>query len=235
MSVETSPSRLSVSSPLDVTLRSVNVALPTVIGTHRGKPVLSGIKKRPVETPTLHLDTLNLAGDRQADLRVHGGPEKAVYAYPSEYLPLWTAELDHDPPFAPGSFGENLTVAGWFEDQVRIGDVWSWGDALLQVCQPRFPCYKLALATDRPQIAKPFVAKGRTGWYFRVLRPGQVPTSGPITILERDPAATVLDAHRALVLAPTRENIDRVLSAPALAANWRAELTVLRDRLTGNI
>jgi len=218
-------------APPLVQLVSVNVGLPAVIGTHRGHPVMSGIKKRPVATPTLYLDTLNLAGDRQADLRVHGGPEKAVYAYPSEYFPLWTAELEHDPPYGPGSFGDNLTVAGWFEDRVRIGDVWAWGDALIQVCQPRYPCYKLALATERPRIAKSFIAKGRTGWYFRVLRPGEVPVAGPITIVERDPAAvTVLDAHRALVIDPTREHIERVLAVPALAASWRAALT---KRLSG--
>jgi MOSC domain-containing protein YiiM len=217
--------------PPHVELVSVNVGLPAVIGTNRGQSVMSGIKKRPVETARLYLGTLNLAGDRQADLRVHGGPEKAVYAYPSEYFPLWTAELDHDPPYGPGSFGDNLTVAGWFEDRVRIGDVWAWGDALLQVAQPRYPCYKLALATERPRIAKSFIAKGRTGWYFRVLRPGEVPVVGPITIVERDPAAvTVLDAHRALATDPTREPIERVLAVPALAASWRGALT---RRLTG--
>jgi MOSC domain-containing protein YiiM len=217
---------LDLLAPPTVGLVSVNVGLPSVIGTQRGQPVMSGIKKRPVSTPTLYLDTLNLIGDRQADLRVHGGPEKAVYAYPSEHFPLWTAELDHDPPFGPGSFGENLTVSGWFENEVRIGDVWSWGDALLQAAQPRYPCYKLALATDRPAIAKPFIALGRTGWYFRVLRPGNVPTAGPIDVVERHPAGvTIMDAHRTLVGDPTREQIERVLAVEALAASWRGALT----------
>jgi MOSC domain-containing protein YiiM len=209
-----------------VTLISVNVALPTIIGIRRGKPVLSGIKKRPVEHETLYLDTLNLAGDRQADLTVHGGLEKAVYAYPSEHLPLWTEELDHDPPYGPGSFGENLTVAGWLENEVRIGDVWSWGDALIQICQPRYPCYKLALATERPQVAKPLIAKGRTGWYLRVLRPGDVPAAGPIAVVQRDAAGvTVRDAHRALVGTTVPEAIERVLAVAALAESWRGALT----------
>jgi MOSC domain-containing protein YiiM len=219
-------------APRKVALVAVNVGLPAVIGTHRGQPVMSGIKKRPVSTTALSLDTLNLAGDRQADLRVHGGPEKAVYAYPAEYFPLWTAELNHDPAFGPGSFGENLTVAGWFEDEVRIGDVWSWGDALLQVAEPRYPCYKLALATDRPAIAKPFIAHGRTGWYFRVLRPGEVPTAGPIEVVARDPAGvTVTDAHRALVGDSTRVRIEGVLAVDALAASWRGALQEKIDRI----
>jgi MOSC domain-containing protein YiiM len=219
------PSRLPASPPL-VTLVSVNVGLPSVIGAYRGRPVMSGIKKRPVVAETIYLDTLNLAGDRQADLRAHGGPDKAVYAYPSEYFPLWTAELEHEPPFGPGSFGENLTVAGWLEDEVRIGDVWSWGDALLQVAQPRYPCYKLALATDRPAITQPFIALGRTGWYLRVLRPGSIPVAGPIEVVERDPAGvTVMDAHRALVGDQSRARIERVLAVDALAASWRAALT----------
>lgn len=222
---------LELLAPATVGLVSVNVGLPSVIGTHRGHPVVSGIKKRPVAKEILYLDTVNLAGDRQADLRVHGGPEKAVYAYPSEHFPLWTAELDHDPPFGPGSFGENLTVAGWLEDEVGIGGIWAWGDALLQIAQPRYPCYKLALATARPQIAKPLIAHGRTGWYFRVLRPGEVPTAGPVAVVERDPAGvTVLDAHRALTGEATRDRIARVLAVAALAASWRAALA---ERLDG--
>ncbi|MEA2532167.1 MAG: hypothetical protein QOG89_3811 [Thermomicrobiales bacterium] len=218
-------------SPPSVELISVNVGLPAVIGMHRGKPVMSGIKKQPVGVTTLYLDTLNLAGDRQADLRVHGGTEKAVYAYPSEHLARWSVDLERDPPFGPGSFGENLTVAGWSEDDVRIGDVWAWGDALIQVAQPRYPCYKLALATGRPSIAKSFIAHGRTGWYFRVLRPGDVPVAGPIEVVERDPAGvTIMDAHRALVGDASREAIERVLAVTALAASWRG---ALEKRLDG--
>ena len=111
-----------------VELIAVNVAQPEIIGTRRGKPV----QERDQETAmvlrqdTLNLTTTNLDGDRQADLRVHGGPDKAVYAYPSEHLPLWNAELQPDKPFGPGTFGENLTTAGWLETDVRIGDVWAW-------------------------------------------------------------------------------------------------------------
>ena len=124
------------------------------------------------------------------------GRDKAVYAYPVEHLPLWNDELGTD--FGPGTFGENLTTAGWLEDDVRIGDVWAWGEARLQVSQPRSPCYKLATVTGRPDLLKRFVRTGRTGWYLRVLQPATVPVAGPIQVIERDPAGiSVLLAHRA--------------------------------------
>jgi MOSC domain-containing protein YiiM len=208
-----------------VPLLSVNVGMPEVIGKHRGHPVVSGIKKRPVAVEDLALDWVNLAGDGQADLRVHGGPDKAVYAYPSEHLPLWSSELNCNPPFSAGAFGENLTVADWFEDDVLIGDRWAWGEAVLQVVQPRYPCYKLGIAVGTQRIAKPLVATGRTGWYLRVLQPGTVPVAGPITVIERDPrGVTVLDAHRALVGDVETEDIKRVLAVDALAASWRESL-----------
>jgi MOSC domain-containing protein YiiM len=182
-----------------VGLVSVNVAEPSVIGTRHGRSVLSAIAKHPVATATLRLAPLNLEGDRQADLRVHGGPAKAVYAYPAEHLPRWNEELGMDPPFGPGSFGENLTTTGWLEDAVRLGDVWSWGEALLQVTQPRAPCFKLAMITGRPDLITRFVESGRTGWYLRVLRPGTVPIAGPIHVVGRQPGApTVLQMHAGL-------------------------------------
>jgi MOSC domain-containing protein YiiM len=183
-------------SPRRIDLVSVNVAVPQVIGTRRGQPVLSAIGKQPVAVPDLTLDWLNLAGDRQADLRVHGGPDKAVYAYPAEHLPRWNNELGFDPPVGPGTFGENLTTTGWLEDEVHLGDIWSWGDALLQVTQPRSPCYKLALVTGRPELLRRFVATGRSGWYLRVLRPGIVPVAGPMTIVVQvSDAPTILEAN----------------------------------------
>ena len=207
-----------------VGLVSVNVGKPTVIGTRRGKPVWSGIVKHPVAAGRLYLDRLNLEGDAQADLRVHGGIEKAVYAYPSEHLPPWNAELGV--AFGPASFGENLTTAGWLEDEVRIGDIWAWGEARLQVCQPRSPCYKLALRTGRPDILKRFTASGRSGWYLRVLEPGSVDPRDAVTVIERDPAGvTVLDAHRAFHDPDVDEaRIAAIRNHPALAAAWRAML-----------
>ncbi len=209
-----------------VELIAVNVALPEIIGMRRGKPVSSAIKKRRTATNgTLHLTTTNLEGDRQGDLRVHGGPDKAVYAYPSEHLPLWTAELQPDEPFGPGAFGENLTTAGWLETDVRIGDVWEWGEARLQVCQPRYPCFKLAMAAGRPQIVKRFLATGRSGWYIRVLEPGMAPVRGPITLHKADPAGvTVREAAMAVYGEADPDRRLAIADHPALAERWQAML-----------
>jgi MOSC domain-containing protein YiiM len=207
-----------------VRLVSVNVALPRVIGTLRnGQEIVSGIAKQPVAAETLLLAETNLEGDRQADLSVHGGPDKAVYAYPSEHLPVWNDELGT--AFGPGTFGENLTTAGILEDEVRIGDLWAWGAAVLQVAQPRSPCYKLAAITGRPDIGKRLVRHGRTGWYLRVLRPGAVPVAGAIRVIERHPAGvTVLDAHRASLPGSDHELIARVVAVEPLAAEWKGWL-----------
>jgi MOSC domain-containing protein YiiM len=206
----------------EVTLVSVNVGLPRVIGANRWKkPIRSGIVKQPVSATSIYLDTFNLDGDQQADLTVHGGREKAVYAYPVEHLPLWNDELGTD--FELGTFGENLTTAGWLEDEVRIGDVWAWGDARLQVSQPRSPCYKLATVTGRPDLLKRLVRTGRTGWYLRVLQAATVPVSGPIQVIERHPAGiSVLLAHRAtLPGALDRSEVEAVARVDALASDWR--------------
>jgi MOSC domain-containing protein YiiM len=215
----------------EVRLASVNVGLPRVIGaSHWGKPIRSGIVKQPVTAASIYLDTLNLEGDRQADLTVHGGRDKVVYAYPVEHFPLWNEELGTD--FAPGTFGENLTTAGWLEDDVRIGDIWAWGEARLQVSQPRSPCYKLATVTDRPDLLKRFVRTGRTGWYLRVLQAGTVPVSGPIQVIERHPAAiSVLLAHRATLLgALDRTEVEAVVSVNVLASDWRRWVLQQLDR-----
>jgi MOSC domain-containing protein YiiM len=194
-------------------LVSVNVALPTVIGHLRsGEPIVSGIAKRPVAAAELMLSELNLEGDRQADLSVHGGPDKAVYAYPVEHLPRWNEELGTE--FGPGTFGENLTTEGMLEDEVLLGDVWAWGAARLQVAQPRAPCYKLAAITGRPDIGKRLIRAGRTGWYLRVLRPGVVPAAGPIRVVARPPEGiTVAAANRVTRAGADWEQVERVLAA----------------------
>jgi len=216
----------------EVRLVSVNVGLPEVIGASRwGKPIRSGIVKQPVTATSISLEALNLDGDRQADLRVHGGPDKAVYAYPVEHLPLWNEELGTD--FGPGTFGENLTTAGWLEDEVRIGDVWAWGQARLQVSQPRSPCYKLATVTGRPDLLKRFVRGGRTGWYLRVLQAATVPVAGPIQVIERHPAGiSVLLAHRATLPGVLdRSEVEAVARVDALAADWRHGVLYQLDRV----
>lgn len=209
-----------------IELASVNVAAPAILATVGGENVWSGIGKHPVPADaTLWLSTLNLSGDGQADLSVHGGPDKAVYAYPSEHLLLWHDELEEDLGSAP--FGENLSTVGVLEHEVRIGDVWQWGTAFLQVSQPRWPCFKLALYRDRADIQARMRGTGRTGWYLRVLDAGEVPAAGPITVANQDVAGvTVRDAHLAMsdVHLVDAENVRAVAAHPALADQWRTPL-----------
>ena len=134
-----------------IEIAAVHVGTPTPLAAVRRETIWSGIRKAAVPpTATLWLSEVNLSGDGQADLSLHGGVDKAVYAYPSEHLAVWSAELDET--LGPAAFGENVTTIGVLEDEVRIGDVWSWGGALLQVTQPRWPCYKLALYRERADI-----------------------------------------------------------------------------------
>jgi MOSC domain-containing protein YiiM len=214
-----------------VDLAAVNVGTPAVLASVRDETVWSGIRKLPVDpSATLWLSLVNLSGDGQADLSVHGGVDKAVYAYPSEHLPVWSAELEE--PLGPAPFGENLSTVGVQEGDVRIGDVWRWGDAHLEVCQPRWPCFKLALHRGRPDIQARMRRTGRTGWYLRVLEVGEVPASGSIEV-DADPAGvTVTDAHLAMadVHLEDEARVERVLRNPALAAEWRRPLAERLER-----
>jgi MOSC domain-containing protein YiiM len=157
--------------------------------------------------PTVTVSRLNIEGDRQADLQVHGGEDKAVYAYPSEHLEAWARE--HDRPFDPGSFGENLSIRGMLEGDAAIGDVWRWGEVLLEVSQPRWPCFKLLMHLGRPSIGRGMIQTGRTGWYLRVVRPGIAPTRGAIEVIRRSPGApTVREVHEQLLGDPRVEGAD---------------------------
>jgi MOSC domain-containing protein YiiM len=183
---------------------SINVSLPKVLVSRPTGDIVSGIDKKPVTTPTLQLGRTNLEGDGQQDTKmgrfggeVHGGPEQAVYAFPSEHYPLFEAEAGRK--MSPGLFGENITTRGVTEKDVYIGDVWEWGDALLQVSVSRSPCYKWGIQMGRQIMRRWIREKGMVGWYFRVLRTGTVPTSGTINIVERHPAkVSVLEIHYAI-------------------------------------
>jgi MOSC domain-containing protein YiiM len=205
---------------------TVNVGTPVVVATVGAERVWSGIRKHAVpSTEVLWLSEVNLSGDGQADLSVHGGVDKAVYAYPSEHLSSWSDELGQT--FGPAPFGENLSTLGALEGTVCIGDVWAWGDAVLQVTQPRWPCFKLAIHRERPDIQGRLRASARTGWYLRVLRPGEVPAAGPITVAATNPLGlTVLDAHEAMsdVHLDDPAAARAVADHPALAEQWRAPL-----------
>lgn len=209
---------------------TVNIGPPRLLAEAGGERVFSGIAKQPVAPGTrLWLSLGNLAGDAQADLTVHGGPDKAVYAYPSEHLPDWAEELDQE--LGPAPFGENLSTGSALETDVGIGDRWRWDEALLEVCQPRWPCFKLALHRRRPDIQARMRQTGRTGWYLRVVEPGEVTVGSSIEVVDRDPAGlSVADAHHAMGdrHLERRALVQALADHGALAAEWRDPL---RDRL----
>ncbi len=152
------------------------------LGRVRGKPIYSGFVKKPV-TGEVKVGKLNLEGDRQADLTVHGGIDKAVYAYASEHYPFWVEKYpDMEIPW--GSFGENLTTEGLLESEVHLGDRLGVGSTELEVTQPRFPCYKLGLRFGTQAILKTFLDSERSGYYLKVLREGKVKAGDSIETIE---------------------------------------------------
>jgi MOSC domain-containing protein YiiM len=167
-----------------VRVLSVNVGVPREV-VWRGKPVTTGIYKEPVEGP-VPIRTLNLDGDRQADLRVHGGWDKAVYAYPSEFYELWSRERP-ELKFGPGKFGDNLTTEGLLDGDVSVGDRFRVGTAELVVTQPRIPCFKLGIKMGRDEFVTEFLERGLLGFYLAVAREGAVAAGDPIVELQRDP------------------------------------------------
>lgn len=173
-------------------LKQIRDELPTVLSVQVGMPaplgpegVPSGFVKRPVPG-LVRVGWLNLDGDAQADLRVHGGPDKAVYAYPASRYAEWLADFpEHSGQFTPGAFGENLTIAGLVEADLCAGDIHAIGTAKLQVCQPRQPCFKFALRFAENRMPRAMVKSGRSGWYYRVLEQGALQAGDPVRLLER--------------------------------------------------
>ena len=199
---------------------SVNASLPREV-SWKGKAVTTGIFKRPVAGRVI-VRKLNLEGDRQADLRVHGGPSKAVYAYPSEHYTFWRRELpEMELPW--GMFGENLTIDGLLENEVNIGDRFRIGSVELIVTQPRMPCYKLGVRFGREDMVKRFLRSGRTGFYFAVEREGELGARDSITRIARDEHdVTVADITRLYVDDKTDSPVlRRAVELEALPEDWR--------------
>ena len=208
-------------------LVSVNVGLPREVTSH-GRVVRTSIWKDPVEG-LVHVSSLNLEGDQQSDLSVHGGREKAVYAYPSEHYEYWRRELPGT-DLAWAAFGENFTTEGLLEPDIRIGDRIRVGSAEFLVTQPRMPCFKLGVRFGRDDMVKRFLRSGRTGFYLAVVREGEVATGNSLEIVRRDEhGVTVADI--ASLYARDRDNDDllrRAVDVPALPEGWKE---YLRKRL----
>jgi MOSC domain-containing protein YiiM len=201
---------------------SVNVGRPRVLGVRAGETVVSGIAKSPVAARQVRVGALNIEGDGQADLTVHGGADKAVYAYPADHWSWW--ESSHALACAPATFGENLTLKGVDESAVAIGDCFAWGSAILEVSQPRAPCYKFAMHTRREDAPQLMVLSARSGWYLRVVEEGDAPSqNAELVRVEQSGGPSVRDAFvAALHPRVARELCLRVHDAPALAQSWRA-------------
>lgn len=210
-------------------LVSVNVGLPRSVEWN-GQTVTTGIFKEPVEG-RVWLRALNLDGDRQADLSVHGGPDKAVYAYPAEHYPYWREELPgRQLPW--GMFGENLTSDGLLEESVHVGDRFRIGSAELMVTQPRLPCYKLGLKFGREDMVKRFLASRRTGFYFRVVQEGAVEAGDVIEVAGREPQSISVAAVTRLYVRESRDSelLRRALELEALPAGWRNHFRKLLEK-----
>jgi MOSC domain-containing protein YiiM len=161
---------------------SVNVGTPRQLSVRRGRPMMSAIGKEPVEGP-VRVEGVNLAGDDQADRRVHGGPDKAVYAYAREDSDWWAEQLGRD--IVDGMFGENLTTEGVDVSNAVVGERWRIGTVELEVCQPRLPCSKLGLRFGDLKMVKRFGQAGRPGAYLRIVTEGELQAGDELTVVSR--------------------------------------------------
>ncbi|PZO37913.1 MAG: MOSC domain-containing protein [Pseudanabaena frigida] len=201
-------------------LVSVNVGLPRE-AIWNGRPVRTGIFKEPINERVM-VRSLNLDGDGQADLTVHGGLEKAVYVYPFEHYDYWRRELP-DTELTLGNFGENFTTTGLREEELNIGDRFQIGNVKLMVTQPRLPCYKLVIRFGRSDMVKRFLASRRTGFYFSVLQEGEVGTGDTLELVSRDENhITVADITQLYTREQNNpELLHRAAQLEALPASWR--------------
>jgi MOSC domain-containing protein YiiM len=214
-------------------VRSVNTGMPRDVVWH-GKNVTTGIFKEPVEGRVI-LRRLNLDGDKQADLAVHGGEHKAVYCYPAGHYAYWTRELEgRDLP--PGIFGENLTIDGVTEEAVHLGDRLSVGSAEVVVTQPRLPCFKLGVRFQSDEMVKRFRAAGRSGFYVAVAREGVVGAGDEVRVVSRDTNAVSIreinQLHGAASYTPDDLVIvERALRVEALPPGWKEHFRARVDKM----
>ncbi|MEK4837876.1 MOSC domain-containing protein [Bacillus sp. FSL L8-0152] len=200
-------------------LLSLNIGLPKEF-IYGGKVIHTGINKKQVKEP-VYLSFVKFNGDGQADLVHHGGVDKAVCVYTGDHYPYWEKELNQDLVY--GAFGENITVSGMREEDVCIGDTFELGEAIVQVTQPRQPCFKLAKKYNIPKLPLYFQETGYTGFYFRVLKEGWVSSVDTLKSLQSDPkGVSIAFANR--IMHKEKQNIEgvkRILEVNALSSSWR--------------
>ena len=208
---------------LIATVRSVHVGLAAPLGPQ-------GVPSAFIKLATqgaVHVHELGLAGDQQADLRVHGGPDKAVYGYATAHYDAWRRDFpEHAEIFVPGSVGENLAIDGLTEADICVGDVHAIGTALLQVCQPRQPCFKFALRFDDERLPSAMVINGRAGWYYRVLETGDLSAGDSIELRDRQNPDFPFTRLVELISRrnATREELTRLADMTGLASQLRERI-----------
>ncbi len=195
-----------------------------------GKMVSTSIYKTPVDN-VVQVKKNNLEGDEQADLKVHGGLNKAIYAYPAEHYPWWQFELYlEEVPW--GIFGENLTIVGWKESEVNIGDIFKAGNALLMAVQPRFPCFKLGIRFNNKEVVRKFWEAQKPGIYFKVVREGELKKGDDfVRVQESTSQESILDAYLAYTQKPPNPVLlEKLMANPYLPDPWKKGLSKLLNR-----
>jgi MOSC domain-containing protein YiiM len=207
-------------------LVSLNISPGTKV-EYNGRTVGTGIFKEPVNG-AVPANRLTLEGDRQVDLRFHGGEHKAIYAYPFEHFAWWAEQLERT-DLTPGQFGENFTTEGLLETNVHIGDQFRIGTVLVEVTQPRVPCFKLGMKMGDAQFVKRFLHSERSGFYLRVLEEGEVRTGDSIERVQSHPEAISVQYIHHLYFQDSlnKTEIKRALSVEALSKEWRKQLREL--------
>jgi MOSC domain-containing protein YiiM len=215
-------------------IQALNVSLPKVV-VYKGEEVLTGIYKVPTAEP-LMVRKLNIDGDEQADLTVHGGDDKAVYGFPAEHYLYYQETLQQD-PYQPGQFGENLTTEGMLESDVHIGDRYRVGEVVFEVSQPRSPCYKFAIKMGTAESLSVCINSAKTGFYFRVLSEGLIQSGDRIEVdYSNHSAPTVEEVHSLYYL--DKKNLAGLTKAAqcnSLAKGWRDEFEKRISKLTAKL
>lgn len=223
---------MNSASGAEASLRAVHVGRVAPLGPEN---VPSAYFKQAV-TGRVAAGPMGLAGDDQADKKVHGGVDKAVYAYPSEGYAAWVEDFPtRARTLAPGGMGENLVTAGLSEDDLRIGDILRVGSATLQVTQPRQPCFKLGLYHREPKMVRRMIETGRCGWYLRVLEPGDLGAGDRIEVIERQEKGWTVRRFAALIALKTldAETLAEIVAMPGLAASWQMKALGLLAQMKG--